>query len=806
MKSIVITFLFFCLFSATAQHQISGTIKDGADGSPVPFATAALLRPDSTAITGMITGDDGKFVLLNVAAGEYILRLSFIGYETAFRRVSVPAQSDLGEISIAESAMRMEEVVVTAARPLIVSRADRYIVNVSGNMKSAGRDALDILRNAPGLLVDHQGAISVLGKNVQVWIDGRPSQLSGEQLLEFLTSLQGSDIDRIEIITNPSSKYDSEGSGGIIDIRTVRGLDFGVNGTITVRYRQGQMDRQNIGVVTNWRREKFNVFGNYTVNRNNIWEKINQTNVLQTLDGNITLDQKSTVKTTDVALRHNLRTGIDYFINPKNTLGVIVNAYYTKGSQSNLKGLTNISPIYDGVSYSTADNIMSGGRDGMQVNMNYQSTFDKIGQQLNFDLDHARFYSNPFMQTNNRYFDANNVMNVFEQMKNINPQIIDVYSAKIDYVQPLSKNFQMEMGAKYNQSATSNDMKYEVFIGNDWQIDPGRTNHFVYTEQISAAYINASQQLGKISLQGGLRGEYTYALGEQRTTDAVNDTSYLNLFPTFFMNYQMSEKQTLGLSYSRRLSRPDFESLNPFEVAVDAYTFKVGNPYLTPAYTHNFQLSHMSEAFMALFSYSNTTGLNMLVPFEDAATQRTGLTYKNFSKNQNISAMTNIFMPTIAKIWTPDLLLQYTYLINTSDETSGKFVNKGGMFTIQLENSFTITPSLDAWITGTYTSKVRYGYYVGQPTGDLSIVIRQMLLNRKMSLILHVMDILNTSKDRLRAQYENVDYALVNYRDSRFAQLTLRYNFGSTTVKAARNRQTGVEDETTRAKTGGSVR
>ena len=256
-----------CFFTATAQNQLTGTVKDKGNNSPVPYATAALLRPDSSVVTGVITKDDGKFIIENVASGSYLLQVSFIGYEKHSRPVSVPAQNDLGEIFLSESVGKLKEVVVSATRPLVINKADRYIVNVSGNIQSAGRNAMDILRNTPGLLVNQNGEISVLGNSVQVWIDGRPSRMSGEQLQAFLNSMQGGEIDRIEVITNPSSRFDAAGGGGIIDIRTKRGLQFGVNGTLTAGYHQGKTDSENAGVNLNWRREKFNAFGNYSVNR-----------------------------------------------------------------------------------------------------------------------------------------------------------------------------------------------------------------------------------------------------------------------------------------------------------------------------------------------------------------------------------------------------------------------------------------------------------------------------------------------------------------------------------------------------------
>jgi len=799
-KSLLIAIFSLCLFTATAQHQLRGTVKDGADGSPVPFATAALMRVDSTVVTGVMADGDGKFVLANVAAGDYILQVSFIGYNKEYRRVNVPAQSDLGDISLAESATRMQEVVITADRPLVAMKADRYVVNVSGNIQSSGRDALDIMRNTPGVLIDQNGNITVSGSSVQVWIDGRPSRMSGEQLQAFLASMQGGEIDRIEVITNPSSRYEAEGSGGIIDIRTKKGLQYGVNGTVTLTYQQGRTDRETAGVNLNWRREKFNVFGNYTVNRYNNWEIINQTNVLQTPDGEITLDQRTTATNEKAYTRHSARAGLDYFINPKNIFGMIVSAYHSGGGSQNLVGTTDIFPTYQGVNHSTADNHSTVGRDGVQVNMNYQSTFTKPGQQLNMDLDYARFVSDPLQKNANKYFAPDGVMaGAAEQFSNANPQTIDVYSAKIDYTQPLWKDARMETGAKFGQTTTDNDLKYEEFIGNVWQEDPGRSNRFVYTEQVGAAYINVNQRLGKFNLQGGLRGEYTSSKGEQKTTGAANDTSYFNLFPTFFVNYQASPKHTLGLSYSRRLNRPSFEHLNPFELVIDAYSFKIGNPYLTPAYAHSVQFSYtFAQSLMTRIGYTNTTDLIILTPVVDAATQRTGIIYRNFGKSRNTSLMAN-YRKQIVKNWTANLTVQGAYIINTSKEASGEFKNEGVMCVAQLSNNITITPALSAELTGMYVSGGRMGHFVVEPQGNFSVGLRQMLLKNKMTLSLTINDIFFTSKDKLNAKYENVNYSLYNARDSRYANLTLRYNFGSTTVRAARSKQTGIEDETTRA-------
>ena len=358
----------------------------------------------------------------------------------------------------------------------------------------------------------------------------------------------------------------------------------------------------------------------------------------------------------------------------------------------------------------------------------------------------------------------------------------------------------METGAKISQSKTDNDIKFEVFEKNSWQVDINKTNRFVYTEQIDAGYLNISQQVGKFSLQAGLRGEFTRTKGEQKTTGVVNDTTYFNLFPTFFVNWQALPQHSFGLSYSRRLSRPSYYNLNPFEVSVDAYSFVAGNPYLTPSYTHNVQLTHTySKGLMARIGYTSTTDLILQAPVEDAATQRHGLVWSNFGRSQQVYAMINYRRP-LTKIWTANLTVQGGYLNNTSQEASGEFINRGGIIMAQLNNNLTITPTLSAEITGMYMSKVRQGYLVVKPQGNLSAGLRQTLMKNKLTLSLMVNDILFTSKIIANARYENVNYSLRSVQDTRYVNLTLRYNFGASTVKAARNRTSGIEEEAGRAR------
>jgi hypothetical protein len=794
MKRIV-KLLSLCLFAGNlyAQHTISGTVKNQADSSAVSYATVALMSAaDSSIVTGVTTGDAGQFQLENVKPGDYLLRISFIGYETVYRNAGVPQQSDLGEIFLAESANRLNEIVVTATRPLIEHRADRYIVNVSGNIQSAGRDALDILRNTPGVLVTVSGSISVMGKGVAIWIDGRPSRLSGEQLQRLLESTQGDNIDRIEVITNPSSRYDAAGSGGIINIRTKKGLQYGLNGTVNSNYQRSRTNKGAAGLTLNYRDRGINLFGNYSLGGYHNWSQINQTNRITTDSGVTSFEQEATNSTIDPTVRQQYRVGADLFINSKNIVGVMLNGYRNSNTVLLMEGVTDIVNSPDNVSHTTMSNRQLMPSSSNQLNLNYQGNFAKPGQQLNIDMDYARFNSGTEQNIRNEYFDASGaLMATPEQLRSANPQDIKMYSAKLDYIHPLGEHTMLEIGGKINRTETDNDLLYEEFITSGRETDPGLTNHFIYTEQISAAYFNISHQLGKWSLQAGLRGEYTGTKGEQRTTAAINDTAYFDLFPTFFVNYRLSQAHNLGLSYSRRLSRPNFDVLNPFEEKIDAYSYFSGNPYLTPSYTHNIQLSYsFGQKLMARLAYGYTTGAITQTPISDAEGKRYGLTCINFGESRDLILMVN-YRRQIAKFWSANLTVQGGYL----DKANGDYAGSGMMYMANLSNNITLTPTLSAEITGMYASGMKEGYFNISPLGNTSITLRQSLFKNKLALGLTVSDILNTYQIKGVSQYDNIYYRVHTIRDSRWVNLTLRYNFGSDKVKASRRRTSGIEDE-----------
>lgn len=796
MKTLFIALLLIFNLIAQAQHSITGIVKDAKDSSPISYVTVALLRSDSSVVTGAVTGDDGKFVLENISKGDYLVQVSFLGYKKEYRKVNIPAQNDLGVINLKGNATELGEVTVTAIRPQIEQKVDRYIMNVS-SIQSSGRNTLEVLSLTPGVLVTSNGDISVMGNGMAIWIDGRPTNLSGDQLHSLLTSMQGNEIDRIEVITNPPARYEAEGIGGIINIRTKKGLLLGFNGSATLGYKQGHSDRENAGISFNYRKQFINIYGNYGYSHATSWGDYKTINKMETDDGWFEYDGKTALRKGTTGLfdgNHQLRLGSDFFINPKNTIGILFNGNYMGYIDERRTGSTTITPAYQGIGFATADNLAGVRSDNQQLNLNYQGIFSKPEQQLTIDLDYGRFNSKSSEQDNNQYFDADSILISPEQLRHNNPQLIHLKSAKADYTQPVWKEGILGFGGKLSQSETDNNLLYENYNYDDinWETDANLTRQFDYNEQIDAFYVNMEQAAGaNWSFQAGLRGEYTKVKGNQLTLNEVNQSDYFDLFPTFFVLHKTGKGQ-YRFSYGRRVRRPSYSLLDPFEVRFDAYTFSVGNPDLKPAYTHNLQLAYSYKQFMGQVVYNYTIGQITDMPIIKGDMH--GSMPINFNNRQNITLGIN-YSPAITKFWSINLYSEGAYVLNQA----GDYDNKGFVFMINLYNRFTITKKLTAEVSGFYMSKSRNGYSVTEPFGNLSAGLRQELWNDRLSIVLSMNDIFNTSISTESTNTgQTYQWAKQDF-DNRWVSLSLTYNFGSITVKNSRNRSTGNEDEVNRA-------
>ncbi len=791
----------------TQKGAVSGLVLDEKQAA-FPFVNVLLFKAsDSTLAKGMTSDTDGKFAFENIEAGRYLTLVSMVGYEKVYSPVFTVANAEvkLSPVKLSTSVELLNEVKVVAQKPFIEQQIDRTVVNVENSIVSAGATALEVLERAPGVVVDQQNDVLKLrGKDgVLVQIDGKRSYLSQTELMNLLRNTPSDNIEKIELITNPSAKYDAAGNSGIINIVFKKNKNYGTNGNFTIGggyMPDFSVGRGNGSLALNHRQGKINIFGTgsvYTggnVNTNDIYRTI-------PFEGKVTIfdqhgERHSTYK------NYSLRAGMDYSLTDKTTLGVLASAFLNDWSQPDG---TNNTQILDGNSTlerSFLTKSSSGQKNNnVTANVNVKHKFDEKGKELTFDADYVRYGGQSFNNLDTRYFKPNGMPDGQPDLvRNDMPSIINIGVIKLDYAQTLGKG-KLETGLKSSYVNSDNDLTFEV-KQDVWVIDPTRTNRFKYTENINAAYVNYGGKLGeKTSYQLGFRAEQTHSVGNSITLNDVRDRNYLNLFPSVFLSQQLDSSNVLNFSYSRRIDRPDYQSLNPFEFYLDPYTFERGNPNLRPQYTHAVQLTHVYKSFLnTSISYSRINDLIAReVPRQIASENKTYVTTENLDNQDNVNLTVSLPIP-VAKWWTLQANLTGSYNRYKTFYGDALYDVSQFNYNVYASNQFKMANNWSAELSGWYNSPSVYGFFVSNPQGMINLGLQKSVWEKKGTFRLNVSDLFWMNKFRGRAQFQDIDLRVRSSWPSRQLRLTFTYNFGNQNVKGARQRNTGSDDLQQRVK------
>lgn len=789
--------------------KITGTVIDGST-KIVESATISLLKAVDSSIVKMNVADKtGKFEFDNVALGKYLVSISAIGHEKGFSELIDINPSNLvvalKTIELVPSAKAIAGVTVTSKKPFIEQKAGKTLINVEASPTNTGLNALELLEKSPGVMVDNDGNISLKGKQgVMILIDGKPTYMSGADLTNLLKNMQSTNLDQIEIMTNPPAKYDAAGNSGIINIKTKKGIVKGMNGNANVNYTQGVYGRFNGGVNLNYRNNKFNVFGGVNGGK---YEGFN--NLL--IDRKI-LNADKTLKTTidQVSRPHfegyyqNVKLGMDYYFTKRTVAGVVVNGNFHKGDEDP-RSVANVRLPDGSLDYKLISNGLNERKsNNLTTNFNFKHTFDSTGREITADLDYATYQN----RSNTRLITSS--MNKFgEEGPDVTllgaiPSDINIYSGKIDYVHPFKSGLKMEAGLKSSFVKTDNKVNY---LRNQ-VADVNRNNHFLYDENINAAYAIFSKSIKKLELSAGLRLENTIAKGHQLSNDSSFKREYTNLFPNLGVSYNINDKNQLNFSYSRRIMRPDYDDLNPFTFFLDSLTYGQGNPYLQPQFTNNFEISHTFNRFLTTtLNYTETNDIITQMLKQNNAKNETYQTQENFNnmKQFGLAVMANF---KITKWWNANV---YTNVFNNhysgiynngvkNDPVDIQFTSFGGNMT----NSFTIgKKGWTAELSGWYRSKVAEGILVANEMYAVNSGIAKTMLQKKGTLKIGVRDIFYTQKFSGYARYSDIDVNIAARRDSRQVNVSFTYRFGKQNIAPERKRRSSASEEQNRVNTGG---
>lgn len=794
--------------SAVGKGQVNGKIID-EKSAPVIYAAVGLLNAaDSTKFKVVISDVNGSFNFTNISDGNYLITVEWMGYEKKFTSpftldAAHPVQQ-ISNINMVPDTRQLQTVSITGKKPLIERKNDKLIMNVANSILATGNSALEILSKAPGVTVDNNGNISLRGKaGISIMIDNKQTYLSSAQLTSLLRSTDGSAIQTIELMTNPSAKYDAAGTGGIINIRMKKNTSYGTNGTVTVGGGYGKNYKSNAGLTLNHRAKNINIFGNYNYTNNKELEDL-------IINRSTTADNQKTY--FDQQGKHNIlrknnsyKAGIDYNLSDKSILGFMASGYVNSERTNNdINTLIGSRPF--GVDSSViADNRGKSRYRSQTYNLNYKSVIDTLGQELNADVDYSIFHNSNDITYNN-YF-SSNLAGVQGKapliFRNSTPTDVKIWAGKIDYTYPVNPKMKLETGAKSSYVSTDNNFKSEGLQNGVWVNDASSSNRFAYKEQVNAAYVNLHKEFKSTTLQVGLRSELTHSEGNSITLQSVVKRNYIDFFPSVFVNQNLSKDNEIGFSYSRRIDRPDYQSLNPFIYFADLYTFSKGNPLLNPQYANAFELTYgYMKTTNVTFGYTHTKDVMTTTTITDTI-KKTLLLYEQNLASRSTTSL-NVSRPVAITAWwntNNDATLYYSRF-SSPDLLGAPFKSGKLTFLINTVHTFVISPSVSAELSADYVSSQVYGTYVARPMHGIDLGISKSFADKRANLKLAVNDVFDQRKLQIRSAITMQDYNLSQKQESRVFRLTFSYNFGSSVIKGIRERSNGSSSEQRRVKSG----
>jgi hypothetical protein len=802
--------MIICCITIPALAQITGRVTDNT-GKPLAGATVSLLQAsDSLLIKQAASGADGSFQVASPKNGRYLISVRSTGfkifYSLTFSVDSLSAPAPLAVQLQAEKAATLDGVVVSTKKPMIERKADKTIVNVDAFISNAGSNALEVLEKSPGVQVDNNDVISLKGKSgVTIYIDDRPSYLSGAELAAYLKSLPASTLDKIEIMTTPPAKYDAAGNAGIINIKTKKNKLKGYSGNLSSSYRQGKYGDSRNTFSFNYRNNKINLFSNSSFSGGNNFNDLDISRKYVDGSGNLTsgFAQNSYIKRWYNSL--NVKLGADYALSKKVNLGIVLNTALRPSTEKRKnKGIfSDAQSIPDSVIL--ADNYEKEKFTNSSINLNFLYKPDSIGNELSMDADYIRYKTTTNQLFKNSSYDDAASLKTKDDLIGALPSYIDIYSFKADYVHPFSKASKLETGIKTSYITTNNIASYLTVLNNITAADYDKSNHFIYTENINAAYANYSTEIKRLSVQLGLRAENTISKGHQLGNALKPDSSfkknYTNLFPTAFLSYKADSagNNMLTFSYSKRIDRPYYADLNPFISPLDKFTYYAGNPFLKPQFTQHFELGYACKSAVSISLFYDHIKDEMDETIElngNTFISRTG----NIGKKDAAGISVDATIKPV-KWWTilPNAL--YLYQHTRSQIYTEQVNTKAGFYILSAINQLNFTKGWSMEVTGRYRSVIVDGQFRSTAYWQMNLGAQKKIMKDRASIKMNIQDVFRT---RVNAGYINSlkggSGYYHNLNDSRAVVLAFTYRFNKGTKNNEARKTGGAENEQSRVK------
>lgn len=809
MKHLVITLILATTAVLSKAQNISGTVKD-ENGTPLLGATVSLLK-DSSILKLAVTKPDGSYNFQNIKEGKFIVKATFLGYKASHSEAISLSSSGvtIQDLTLVKMQVVLKEVTISQQKPLVEVKADKLVMNVEGTINATGSNALELIRKSPGVVMDKDDNFSLVGKNgVQVLIDGKSSPLSVQDLAVYLKTLQSSQIEAIELITNPSAKYDASGNAGIINIKLVRNKSLGVNGSANAGWNVGSTSKYNTGAALNYRNKSINIFSTYSYSYSPNQQHLNLERKL--LDS--AFNQQGSIK--DLRRSHNFKIGADYTINKNNIIGMMVNGILadpTSTTTSKTLILNTNGPVVDRLLVSGTENKMK--RYNANTNFNYTYTAPK-GDNLVINADHGAYDYNGNQFQSNHYYDPLGQTKKNSVIYDIfSPSKITINSIKADYEQSVWKG-KMAVGSKLASVTTDNDFQRYDVKGLAQELDRNRSNQFRYNENINAGYVNYNRKYKLFTIQVGVRVENTASIGVSDGQKLVGKTymantisfvrSYTDFFPSAAISFNKNPEKVWGVTYSRRVDRPAYKDLNPFEFKLDEYTSMRGNVDLRSQYSNNFGVSHS-------YKYKLNMGLNysrvrdMFTDVIDTIERSKAFVAKKNLATQDILNL-SVSYPFQYKSYSLFTNISSNYSKYQADFGAGRKIEVGAFgFNIFAQNSLKFAKTWTAELSGFYNAPTIQGSFKTKSIYNVDAGILKPILKGKSTVKASVSDVFYSQRFRASSDFAGQTMNIDFRGESRQFKIALNYRFGNNGVKPARQRTTGADDESKRVQQRGGL-
>ncbi|WP_031426836.1 outer membrane beta-barrel family protein [Flavimarina sp. Hel_I_48] len=804
MENRLLFLLFFCIanLSLAQDFIINGNVVD-AQQEPIGYANILLLAAaDSTFVLGAVSEENGSFSFASVKQGKYLLKGSFVGFLDNFSApFEVEGSTEAPLMILQNDHESLDEVIIITKKPTIRKEIDRLVFNVENTVVSSGT-TYDIIRRTPGVIVS-QNQILVKNRPAQVYINDRRVYLTAQELQQLLEGFSGENVKSVEVITNPPAKYDAEG-GAILNIVTSKNISIGYKGSVNASNTQARVPKYSFGTSQFYKNDWLNAFASYNFNTRKD-NKLEESRIrFFEPDGSTNSNWETDFDRTTRTNSHSLNSILDFTIDEKNTLSVSANLLYTPKSDSDIGGLTEIygpQAQLDSL-FTTQSQLLTEGHNYL-FNLNYTRQLGENGASISTQANYINYKDEQQQDVATRYTMGNGDLLNENSFRTFPIQNSDIYTGQVDYSGALG-SFSLESGVKYSGIDSESRQIFFNIQQQNPQFIGALSDFYDYRENIYAAYASISRDWDKWSLQLGLRGEYTDVSGNSLSLGQVNTQEYFEPFPTFYLMHMPNDTHSFGFSYSRRIDRPRFQSLNPFRTFINENNFNQGNPNIQPAITNNITLNYTFKNKLSFdLYYDHTDAATAVLPFQNNQnrTLQSITTNMDYSRQYSFDISYNSFpldwyyLSIYSSFF--NMENQFTAIESGAQQVktdvNGAFLQTVHSFTLDKEGTFSTL------LTTYYmTDYISGSYHFDESQLGVNLGVRKVFFDDRLVATIDFDDIFNQMNIPLSSRYLNQDNSFFARPESRMVRFGLRYNFGN--FKLSDNERASTTEESERLK------